>query len=538
MSKVSRQVGILGTSSYLVAFILPLTSFSVQEALLKPAEMIASQRQPCLPGTRKQLLAEIINWATQGDAETAEKNVLWLHGMAGSGKSTVATTIARYFGSLGRQGAYLFFERATSKPDSAIRTLAYKLARFDENIDSAVNAALSANQSIIDLPLEDQFEKLLRIPLAYVAEKLTGPIIVVLDALDECGDQGSRQSLLRILATQLPTLSPIFRFLITSRAEEDIRSKFKHSDLVFSLESMVTEDEARSDIRAYITFELDSVQNRRELSKDWLTTKQVDLLVKNSEGLFIWASTICKLIDSTPVHELETLLSGTSSQGIQGLDVLYATTLERSHSWGNANFDSWKPFRSVMALVLFSPMGLNDATVDIMLGISEAASSRYILACFSALLEYSPGNTIRPLHASFRDYLTDKDRSGGRPWSLTSVDPESVLAEGCFRIMSSQLRFNICGITTSYKEDSDYFTGPNTRVAISKELKYACQHWEAHLKGAQIVDEAIIKMLETFSYHLFLFWDEVMEISGLWREARKICKEISDFIKVSCIIAI
>ena len=115
--------------------------------------MIASQRQPCLPGTRKQLLTEIINWATQGDVETEKKNVLWLHGMAGSGKSTVATTIARHFATLGRRGAYLFFERATSKPNSAIRTLAYNLARFDGGLHSAISEAINANQSIASQPL-------------------------------------------------------------------------------------------------------------------------------------------------------------------------------------------------------------------------------------------------------------------------------------------------------------------------------------------------------------------------------------------------
>ena len=62
---------------------------TVQEALLKPADMNASLRKSCLPGTRKRLIAEIIDWASQGDTETAGKNVLWLHGMAGSGKSTI-----------------------------------------------------------------------------------------------------------------------------------------------------------------------------------------------------------------------------------------------------------------------------------------------------------------------------------------------------------------------------------------------------------------------------------------------------------------
>ena len=348
--------------------------------------MNASLRKSCLPGTRKRLIAEIINWATQGDVEMEGKNILWLHGMAGSGKSTVATTIARYFGVLGRQGAYLFFERATSKPDSVLRTLAYKLARFDRNLDSAISEAIDADQSIADQPLEDQFNKLLRVPLTSAAEKLTGPIIIVLDALDECGDQGSREPLLEILATKFSTLPTIFRFLITSRPEEDIRSRLMASNLVMSLESMVKGD-AFSDVRTFIKSQLGAIRTKKNLPINWPPANQVSLLVKNSEGLFIWASTMCKLIDTAPVHNVDAILSRASGRGMQGLDLLYATTLEKSYTWGSGDFDSWKPFRSLMALVLFSPMNLNDATVDIMLGISGAASSQYILAFYSALIE-------------------------------------------------------------------------------------------------------------------------------------------------------
>ena len=498
--------------------------------------MNGSLRKPCLPGTRTRLLTEIISWATQSNVENEEKNVLWLHGMAGSGKSTVATTVAHHFDSLKRQGAYLFFERATSTPSTVICTLAYELALFDPAISSAISKCLSADPKIAEKSLHTQFEMLLYTPLTEAAHNIAGPVTVVLDALDECGDQSSREELLDILGTKLQTLPPAFRFLITSRPEEDIRTAFKKTNLIMSLESMVEEKEALSDIKAYFVSQTAIIRENKELENDWPSENQIDSLVKSSEGLFIWASTMCKLIRQTPVHELGSLLAGSSNQGIQGLDLLYTTTLERSYSWSSAGVDSWNHFRSVMAVVLFSRINLDVAAVDLMLGVSGQASSRFLVSSFSALLEYSTGNTIRPLHASFRDYLTDKNRSGGKPWSLTSVDPERLLTEACFQIMSKQLRFNICGITTSYKEDNDYFTSPNTRDAISKELKYACQHWATHLKGVHTLDGTLIKLLEIFSYDMFLFWDEVIEISKLWDESRKICEEISDFIKVSCII--
>jgi hypothetical protein len=49
-----------------------------------------------------------------------------------------------------------------------------------------------------------------------------GPVIIILDALDECGDPVSRKSLLSLLAQELTKLPPFFRFLITNRREADI----------------------------------------------------------------------------------------------------------------------------------------------------------------------------------------------------------------------------------------------------------------------------------------------------------------------------
>ena len=505
--------------------------------------MIASQRQPCLPGTRKQLLAEIINWATQGDLKTVEKNVLWLHGMAGSGKSTIATTVAHYFGTLERQGAYLFFERATSKPDSAIRTLAYKLARFDENIDSAVNAAVNANQSIVDLPLKEQFTRLLRVPLASVADKLTGPIIVVLDALDECGDPNSRAGLLDILANHLSSLPPVFRFLITSRPERDIYARFSTSNLVMSLESMVSKEDAISDIEAYITLHMEDVRKGfgESFTESWPTKKQIQSLARNSEGLFIWASTACNLIAraASPRARMHLVLSPSKEgKGVVGLDDLYAVALQSSCPWENTDLESWNYFKFVMVPVLFCRVNVDDGMIDRLLGQRVPDPSRLILSNLSCLLDYADSQPVRPLHASFRDYLTDKNCSEGKPWSLTSIDPEYLLAECCFRIMENQLHFNICGIAPSDQWDRYCFTGSNSKNAISQELKYACQYWAGHLLATQRLDDSIMTLLHNFSYSQFLFWAEVMQVYGLRYATSNACEAVANFIKVSSVLSL
>ena len=362
--------------------------------------MDSSSRKLCLPGTRTRLLAKIIAWATESNVENDGKNVLWLHGMAGSGKSTIATTIAQHFDKLQRQGAYLFFQRATSTPSTVIRTLAHQLALFDSALSSAVSECLRADPKIADKSLESQFEKLLKAPLIAAAKKLTGPIIIVLDALDECGDQASRQELLEILGANLPTLPPIFRWLVTSRPEEDIRFRFGNSNLVVSLESMVGKQDAILDVETYLQTEMKSVQVMKGLPQDWPHYDQIHALAQNSEGLFIWASTASKLIiqASRPTIQLDTLLSDDPGKDVVGLDALYAAALQASCSWGDTA--SWDHFKSVMIVVLFSRESVTDDFVDQLLGFTPEESSRLILSSLSSLLNYTPNQQVRPLHAS------------------------------------------------------------------------------------------------------------------------------------------
>ncbi|OAA81575.1 hypothetical protein LEL_01120 [Akanthomyces lecanii RCEF 1005] len=61
----------------------------------------------CLANTRVELLEEIQNWAADSSAEP----ILWLNGMAGTGKSTISRTIAESFAAQGRLGASFFFKR-------------------------------------------------------------------------------------------------------------------------------------------------------------------------------------------------------------------------------------------------------------------------------------------------------------------------------------------------------------------------------------------------------------------------------------------
>ena len=97
---------------------------------LKPLDMMAAERERCLPGTRMDILQALFTSLTD---PTLDQNIVWLRGPAGSGKSTILNTLAHYTLQLCRRGAFLSWERSktdNSEPHRVIHTLAHQLARF------------------------------------------------------------------------------------------------------------------------------------------------------------------------------------------------------------------------------------------------------------------------------------------------------------------------------------------------------------------------------------------------------------------------
>lgn len=165
---------------------------------LNPVETDTFSRPQCLRGTRVGIRTEI----TDIMSAESDQNVLWLYGVAGSGKSTVSTTVAEYFRSISRLGAFLFFERGKSEPNAVIRTLAYKLASFDSSIAKHVIAAFEKDNDIAKASAAIQFKKLIVEPLMGAASAIQGPVFIILDSLDECGTPRTRRDLLRLLSQE------------------------------------------------------------------------------------------------------------------------------------------------------------------------------------------------------------------------------------------------------------------------------------------------------------------------------------------------
>ncbi|KAJ7089464.1 WD40 repeat-like protein [Mycena epipterygia] len=472
---------------------------------LNPVDMNATSRALCLSGTRRKILDDITEWLTVPSSTSG--NILWLSGVAGSGKSTISTTIAESLRGLERLGGFLFFDRndrARSHPDSVIRTIAYWLALSSTHLGSAISDAIRRDPAVVNAPLRTQFKELLLEPLQTAEPHIKGPIILILDALDECGEPDTRLALVSLLSGEFPKLPRFLRIFITSRLDSDIGDQFESR---FHHWVLNAGSSSNNDVESFIRYEMTHMRGLNGPGEE-----SIKALVELSGGLFIWASTAIKFLKSyRPNERLNILLSQHSTRGFT-LDALYSVALRDSAPW-HTDKEFAEEARAVLLCVVLGRVPMTDETIDMILAF-EKGSSANVLVYLACVIEWTGGNKARTLHASFTDYLTDPTRSGGEPWSINPKVDNLPLSLGCLHILNSELQFNICRLENSHYlnvEVPDIFLRVTTNV--SPQLAYSCCFWANHIQETPL-DETVLQAVEKFMHCKALYWLEVLSLLG------------------------
>ncbi|KAF9643962.1 hypothetical protein BDM02DRAFT_3263813, partial [Thelephora ganbajun] len=184
------------------------------------AEYRHGDRKGCLKGTRGAVLDSIEVWARDFD----KPPVYWLNGLAGTGKSTIAQTIAERIFADGQLGASFFCSRDFEDRRNLkfiFPTIAVQLARNYAEFRSIFVPPVEPDPGIAYESLYNQMDKLIFRPL----KKSNISTVIVIDALDECKDKEPASAILSVLS-QFVSYIPRVKFVITGRPEPRIREGF------------------------------------------------------------------------------------------------------------------------------------------------------------------------------------------------------------------------------------------------------------------------------------------------------------------------
>jgi hypothetical protein len=479
----------------------------------------------CLAGTREQLLLDLAAWFN--DLDPARERVFWLNGLAGTGKTTVARTIAGRAYQQGRLAAAFFFSRniaATRAPSAIIPTIAYQLAHYQHTFRSSVCTAIASDESVSTRDTAAQANILLdKInPVDVPNESL----LIVLDALDECYVEGSCEGgeAIPLLLNKLGSL-PYIKILITSRAEETIKRMFDRMSNQLALHN-IEADIVQSDIHLYFTHCLTSLAHHRKVPPPFPTNDALDELVKRAGTLFIYAATVVKWVSdpkAQPTLRLQQVLEHDSDEVAyqhRMLDGMYTQILlQAAETSGNP-----KPHERALGKILSAIVLLQEPMPPAALAVlvDEEKRASAILSLLSAVLLVDGEAPVRLFHPSFPDFLTIEERCKDDRFSVSRSEGHLRLATRCLEIMNNGLRQDICDIRDPPLRNSDVADLKERLTrAVPSELRYACQYWHIHLQYAGVFSDTVLAAaLETFCTRHVLHWVELLSLMDKLLSAR------------------
>ncbi|KAK1235925.1 hypothetical protein PQX77_000835 [Marasmius sp. AFHP31] len=410
------------------------------------------ERGECLEGTRVKALGTIDDWRV---AKDQDHPILWLTGAAGVGKSAIAMTVAKSCEKHGLVSSFFCYrsDPRRNNPSALFLTIAHGLVTVSPLLRSTIEQRISRDPMILEARMENQFRELVIQPLVGQlpstkpqkpsllykwSEGLRKirrprspnlqegpnstevPNLVIIDGLDECGDERTQ---LRVLCTIQSAFehSPHFplRFLICSRPESWIRQAFIANPLQ-PLTKVVVLDDSFSpddDIMRYYLHQFRQISADPQYSQitfpsPWPSQEDLEILVVRACGQFVYAVTAVKFIQGAfkhPLEQLHVILNNVTprpgTSPYQQLDALYDYIL-------SVNPDHEAVYPILAAILVIPPKARTPVCIEMLLELPTGQVAVALRGMHSVLHIRGSGDVIRLFHTSFRDYLVDQARSG------------------------------------------------------------------------------------------------------------------------------
>ena len=421
--------------------------------------------------------------------------------------------------------ASFFFSRGggdVSHAGKFVGTIAQQLARRCTAFKSLLVKAISNDESISSKTLKDQWNELVLQPLSKLGVgSFQTPLLIVIDALDECEKESDVRQVLYLLSDSRCLGRLRFRVFVTSRPDIPVRHGFSlvpdqdHQDFVLHDISRSIVD---GDIFTFLQHALTVVRRKYTLSENWPGEEAVRRLVRKAAGLFIWAATASRFIDEGGnffgPDRLSDILENDSSdtEPEEKLNNIYTKVLKNSISSCLKQREKDKAYEMLREalgaiVTLFSP--LPASSLARMLHIPKQNNDAMLGGLHSILdIPKDPTRPVRLHHPSLRDFLLNSQRCGDRHFWVDEKKAHEALANHCMRIMSKKLQRDIHGLwdpgTRAAQVPPD-----NLARCLPAELQYACRYWVGHLQRSdhQLWDDGIV---HRFLRDHLLHWVEAL----------------------------
>jgi len=494
---------------------------------LKPVETSYDRTLCCMEGTRGSILNQVIAWVTNGPGQEGvnQSTPYWIYGLPGIGKTSLAHSICEELDERNQFAGAFFCRRDdtnSSEPRNILPTLLYQLAKTSPAFRSVVTEYLHKKQHMTPQSMQDTLflEFIHSIP----RHSNPGTLVVVIDALDECGNAQSRADILKVLI-DAAALASWLKIIITSRPEVDIIRSLGTA----AKYDLGTDQEATTDLQAFSQRELHLVASRWNLPTPWPTESLLKRVVLRANGLFIFIKTLVLALKKCkdPEEYLNEALQGSARAGSESLYSLYSRIV-KAHS------EITGFWRMIVVITTAQYRPLRKKPIAELAGVKPFFVETLVDDLSSLLYRDEGANgAIRVRHLSISEFFAI-DRCDNQV-NLRAAHVQQGIA--CLQTMVKQLRFNICNLEDSRLANIDIKDLPlRIEQNISDPLQYSSLYWSTHLRSTpdEIQNGVILRSLKEFLEGPYpLFWIEVLSVMGMVSAGAPSLRGVKSLVKVS-----
>ncbi|KAF8191208.1 tetratricopeptide repeat-containing protein [Pholiota molesta] len=419
----------------------------------------------CLSGSRDDVLGYVSSWIDQSN-----EAILWIHGAAGLGKSTVGQQLVRLLKEDHRLAGSVFLTNLTKEPpETVVQMIARQLGGMHPR---AIADIAEAARKLDDphSPLQDYFKAYIIDPI----RRLEYPhqLVVIVDGLEEWT---SHESFLAELA-HIPSPSPV-KFILTSRPSYSIERIFNK----IAVRSYPLPPVAQEIVEHYFHHHFETI-NWRGRKPDQLTISE---LAARAQGLLIWAATVCSLLshefDQRYPHQiLDQILSSREKVGTRSgeLERLYRDAIATLFPTPDMH-EKLRDFLGAM-MVLQEALPLRDFArllpweTDGQLSDRPAEEIHRRLAAFQTRGEFKSDiipPAIQQFHLSFLEFMQSTSTEyNERCIAISAENAHSMVANRCLEIVFSEFLQSHRGKVCAYSE-------------LRGVESYAIKFWPLHLSN-------------------------------------------------------
>ncbi|GJE89361.1 AAA-16 domain-containing protein [Phanerochaete sordida] len=451
---------------------------------------VHDQKSGLMDGTRQDLLSELVAWS-KGQSPITER-IYALTGQAGMGKSAVAYRLCTLLDNSSSPdlssdtptlGASFFFVRDggnLSSLRSLFPTIARQLALSQPALLPGILQAITAFVDKGDNQLQSYaFESLLHKPLAHAALPSHGPIVIILDGLDECADD---KLLCEALAQLIGLVNEVswLRLFVASRPEVRILEALRSSEKAVHICQLSDDDvleAGTADVGKYLTETILKIPQYNAYLEG--NRVPLDTLVRRAGALFIFARISVNVLDSrayrnNPEEGFRVILTSKAA-GLTNLDSLYLQILLSEFPLADLaasplihinlislltvvccaqlylKIGQMAVFQNKLAQVS-SIRSRTTAEPGITYALRKNNTVAMVARLSSVLLINSDGN-IAPMHATFTEFLRDPQRCTDKHYHIDKGAGHAALASACLAAFTWQTTVEILSAVRNGEQD-------------------------------------------------------------------------------------